>query len=166
MKKLLMSSFALLMFALSMFLFQASCKKEAVAETTNTVTYQPLGYFLYEKSSRVINSAGVNTDVYQFWLANYDGTNQHQIPVTLPSTVSNYGNSAHLSPDGKRLFIYAHELISAMATTPYTTRFKDHIYVCNIDGTGLTDIVSSDVTTNYTANTVSAYGIAGIDGAY
>jgi hypothetical protein len=165
MKKLLLSSVVLLMFSVSMFLFQVSCKKDAVAETATVTSYQPLGIILFEKSSRTTSATGSQTWAYQFFTANYDGSNQHQIPVTIPAGVSYYGNNAHLSPDGKKIFIYAYEVVSQNLTTN-DIHYKDHIYSCNLDGTGFADLIADDISTKNGISSQSPYSISSVDGAY
>ncbi len=100
MKKILLSSIILFLFSVSVVLFQISCKKEAVADVgVNGAGGSNLGVILFQRS--IPNTSGSFTQ--EIWMANYDGTNQKKIPVSIPANHSL--NGLHLSPDGKTLFV-------------------------------------------------------------
>lgn len=68
-----------------------------------------------------------NNNVREIWSANYDGSNQKKINVSLP-TGSSF-DDVKISPDGQSMFI-----------TVYASS-AEHIYKCNIDGSNLTKII-------------------------
>jgi Tol biopolymer transport system component len=124
MKRLLLSSVVLLTFSASISLFEISCKKSANAQSnTNGATTSNLGVIMYTK----INS---NTSVGEIWLANYDGSNQHIVPIT-PIPGYSVGR-ARLTPDGKKIFISAYNGVTAKNTA---------IFSCNVDGSNLVKVI-------------------------
>lgn len=129
MKKLLMGTLVLTLFAISFSLVQISCSKtNAQTSSVNLVQLNKVAY------ARSISGSDV-----QIWTVNYDGSNDTQIPVVLPATVhiSNDQTSfgIKLSPDGQKLFFIGYDT----STTPYSTS----IYSCNIDGSNVQAITSS-----------------------
>ena len=134
MKKLLLGSVSLLIFSLSIAIFQISCKKDATAQTTNTGLTQ-LNKILYTK---YINA----TSLVELWTANYDGTNQQKINISLPAGQTPDGTS-RLSPDGTKVFFGVR--ISGTSVI---------IYSANLDGSDLTSIINGS-TTN------TEYGLCG-----
>lgn len=130
MKKLLISSIVLCLFAVSILLFDISCTKTAGAQITTTTTtgLQQLGIVLYTK-----NITNTNTTAgMEFWIANYDGSNAHQIPVTAPTGYSLDGGV--LSPDGKKLFYNVYQNNSST---------NERMYSCNVDGSNVTPFISN-----------------------
>ena len=98
MKKIILGSFALLFFSISLLIIQISCSK-STAQNSNIVNQ-------INKVLTVRYSGGANP--VQFWVMNYDGTNQVQIVPALPTGIVPYQNSVNgnavLSPDGAYLF--------------------------------------------------------------
>ncbi|WP_028298476.1 TolB family protein [Olivibacter sitiensis] len=124
MKKFFLGSIALIVFALSIILFQLSCKKEA---ETVTSTQQQIGKILYIKS---VSSR------YEIWIANYDGSNPTRINYALPGDtgeIHNFDFYPQLSPDGKTVFIS----ISGGGNV------EEGIYSCNVDGTNMRKVMNS-----------------------
>ncbi len=122
MKKLLLGSLTLLIFSLSIMIFQISCKKDANAGPVGVTQVNKICYFIYDMA----------TAVAQIWTANYDGSSQSPINITLPGNYSFRSENCSLSPDGQKIFFIAFDGGGA-----------NHIMSCNIDGTNLTDIVVS-----------------------
>lgn len=203
MRKLLLSSVVLSLFAIALTVFQMSCQKEATAQqtgsnytlpsaTTSTLggviigsgisvtsngtisvnstggnytlppgTTSTLGGFIVGNGLSVTSngtlsvtsssSGGIqqlgkilferyhdNSDnKIEYWTANYDGTNQVKIPITLPSGLTIGGNGARLTPDGQYLIFAVNG-----ANTNY-------IYKCKLDGSGITKIVDNSTTDWY-----------------
>lgn len=120
MKKLLLSSLTLFLFATSIILFQISCKKEATADTANT---NQTGIILFTKSTGF-----GSTFAHEIWTAAYDGSRQSKVNFTIPSHIQYpIELDAHLSPDGKTIFITFH---------------GDGIYSCDIDGRNMKKIIN------------------------
>ena len=98
MKKLLMASIILLLFSFSLLIFQTSCSKTSTAQSNNVVA----------QLNKIVYIKNVTSTSFEIWTANYDGSNQTQIPLTLPVGVGYDGNvvtsSLTVSPDGQTLF--------------------------------------------------------------
>lgn len=121
MKKLLLGSVFLTLFAISMTLFQASCQKDATANETPSGVIQ---------QNKIIYSKRISKDNWdrEIWTANYDGSNQKKLNIAFPKGVDVMYMS--ISPDGQKLFF------SSSNGNPGTA-----IYTCNIDGSNLTKII-------------------------
>jgi hypothetical protein len=136
MKKLLMGSFVLMFFAISVSLVQMSCSKEAIAQG-NTSTQ--LNKLLYIKS--------ISNTTHEIWISNYDGTGQTKVNILLPAgIVFSVGLSPKLSPDCKKLFFAAGP---SYPSDPGVSANAD-IYSCNIDGTSLTKVIARTTEKNLT----------------
>lgn len=126
MKKILLSAIVLIAFSFSIILFQISCKKSADAATPTTsagATQQ--NKIIYQ----VLDSQGS-----EIWTANYDGTNQQKLNISLPANfVIVQDSGVKLSPDGKTIFF------TAFNPNGNTT---GGIYSCNIDGSNAKEIIS------------------------
>ncbi|MBI1780752.1 MAG: hypothetical protein HYR66_05225 [Sphingobacteriales bacterium] len=162
MKKLLMGSFVLTIFSISLLIFQLSCKKEAVAQTGSYVLHPAttsalggviVGSGLNINNSGVLSVAARDTSVPQLGkllfvelsgglpdqqticTSNYDGTGKVKIPISLPTSREFRSIPVHatLSPDGKMLFFEAYE----GSTQTY------FIYSCSINGSNLQIVHSS-----------------------
>ncbi|RTL56074.1 MAG: hypothetical protein EKK37_16465 [Sphingobacteriales bacterium] len=160
MRKLLLSSIVLLIFAIALTVFQMSCKKEATAQQTGSnytlppATTTTLGGVIVG-SGLTVNSSGLlsttpnanlvqlNTILYlksgatsvEIWLANTDGTNQRKVPISLAASqviVPGYGE--RLSPDGKVVFFTVSE------NQAY------NLYSCSTDGSNLKKIIGNIIT--------------------
>ncbi|SEO88295.1 hypothetical protein SAMN05192574_11537 [Mucilaginibacter gossypiicola] len=139
MKKVLLSTIILTAFSCSLILFQLSCKKVAVAASDQTTTTQ-VGKLIYSK----LIAPATGNSYFELWSANYDGTNQQKISITLPAGVSISGD-AKLSPDHKTLFFGAYTFKSGVIT-------KSALYACNIDGSNPHEIVSGTQNESFEAN--------------
>jgi len=122
MKKILLSTIVLTAFALSIFLFQISCKKEAKAQVQTVQNQQ-------------------NKIIYVKWgqtpticTANYDGSNEQQINIAIPANYQ-IETLASISPDRKTIFF-------AISTANSTNEI---LYKCNIDGSNVA-LVSNNAT--------------------
>ena len=127
MKKILLGSLILCIAAISISIFQISCSKV----TANPLNVTQTGKIIYFTEYYTVNA--------KMWIANYDGTNATQIPLTLPPNVV-YDNSVNyqtlrISPDGQKIFFSARD-----NTLPVN---KPAIYSCDISGNNVTLIVSS-----------------------
>ena len=126
MKKILLSTIALTAFSFSIILFQISCKKSADAATPATSTS-------ITQQNKIIYQVFTN-QASEIWTANYDGTNQQKLNISLPTNVVVAQDSGiKLSPDEKTIFFTAFIL---GGNSP------GGIYSCNIDGTNAKQIIS------------------------
>ena len=98
MRKLFLSSIVLLIFSLSLFVFQVSCQKSSFGNTNNSNSN---GKICYIKDF----SSGVN----EVWTCNLDGTNNVKIPITPPSGYEI--GYPHLSPDGTSVIVILYQTI-------------------------------------------------------
>src|SRR5689334_16056327 len=106
MKKIFLSSVALLTFSLSIILFQMSCKKSADAASP-TVATAPLqqNKIVFTKNIPLVAPGTQGLYYGEIWVANYDGSNQQKINITLPSGLFiSYQPFVKLSPDQKTIF--------------------------------------------------------------
>ena len=130
MKKLFLSSVVLIAFAISMFLFQFSCKKDASATTSSNPS---LGIILYA----VGNNSGVGYEGFgsysakSYWTMNYDGTNPKQIPLTFSANLA-YSMIPRLSVDGKTIFFTVNDISGN----------RSILYSCLIDGSNLKTLLT------------------------
>lgn len=123
MKKLSFASVILTCFSLSIILVQFSCSKNTDAQAPNNPGLTQLNKLVYFAE----NNTGFGGDI---WIANYDGSNQTKVNITIPSgyVITSY---ARLSPDGKTLFFVGENKSTE----------EDNIYSCNIDGSNVKEIV-------------------------
>jgi Tol biopolymer transport system component len=140
MKKLLLGSASLMLFSIAMAIFQISCKKEASAETNTTSTLQ-LNKIIY---SKILRDTGGEYKGLEIWTANYDGTGQTKVNITLPDGTSfGEGMVPKMSPDGKKVFFTAGPSFSS--GSGYSVRTS--LYSSNIDGSGVLAIIQGpDIT--------------------
>ena len=138
MKKIILSSFILLFFSLSIFVFELSCRKSLSAQTSNSET--ALNKILISKGIDVqtgstIDSLGNSIPVYHFsteyYLMNNDGSNVTKINVNLPAGIFATSN-ARLSADGQKLIFSTNN------------NSFNSIYSCSLDGSGLTKLIDGD----------------------
>ena len=112
MKKLLLGSAALTLFAISIFIFQVSCKKEATAQTGSTYILPPattttLGgvkpdgiTILVDGTGKISTATSSSTDIilytkssnsgpitYEYWVANRDGSVSSPFLVQVKSRI-------------------------------------------------------------------------------
>lgn len=132
MKKLIMGSIALFLFSASIMMFQMSCKKDAIAQTANTASQ--IGKIIYGKA--VASPA----QGFQVWIANYDGSDAHQIAIAVPAN-SYISSAPKVSPDGKTLFFNTEYITK---DTPGSPNYA--IYSCNIDGSGVKQLTTNSNT--------------------
>lgn len=160
MKKILLSTIILTGFALSIILFEISCKKSANADPSSTLpiaTTSRLGGVIPDGSTISVDATGkisaVNNGNTQqnkilyavpysnasasgvvIWSANYDGTNAQKLNISIPSGSTIGGNTLTLSPDHKTIFF---EVVDNNGFG------VSYIYACNIDGTNPHKVVTS-----------------------
>jgi hypothetical protein len=155
MKRLLLGSAVLTIFAIAITLFQISCKKDAIAQATNynltPATTTKLGGIIVG-TGLVIDNAGILstrednlTDVilYQksvstgygteWWTCFKDGSNQRK--VNFPSTITVRQLGVSLLSDKK-------SVVFSGSVTAIPLGISD-IYTMNIDGTNLQKIVTN-----------------------
>ena len=120
MKKLLLASASLLLFAFAITIFQISCRKDAMAQNNpeNIV-------ILYQK--RVPTQYGI-----EWWVCSEDGSNQRK--VNFPANIIIRQLGVSLMPDKNSVVFSASENSLAAVS---------NIYTMNIDGTNLQKIVST-----------------------
>lgn len=98
MKKFLLGSIAFFLFSISVSILQTSCDKDADADpnTTNGVT----------QMNKIVYMIPNLENNYEIWTANYDGTNQTRVNLSMPSGfgVFPYSNGPRVSPDGQKMF--------------------------------------------------------------
>ena len=172
MKKLLLGSAALTLFAISITIFQISCQKESQAQTTSytlppattttlggvivgngltvtsngTLSVTPGGATQQNKILFVKSFVSGQTEWSEIWTANYDGTSAQKINITVPSGMTIDGElGPTISPDRQTIFF----------SMSNTTTNVNHIYSCKLDGTSLTKIVDGTGTSE--VNIGSAY---------
>ena len=133
MKNLFLGSIILLIFTISFSLVQISCSKTTAQNSSQNVNQ--LNKVIYSKSG--ITGGGAEP---QIWISNYDGTNATQVPIALSATTHIASDlntfSIRLSPDGQKIFFMGYET----STTPYTIT----LYSCNIDGSNVQTVTSSN----------------------
>jgi len=131
MKKILLSTIVLTAFALSICLFQLSCKKTANAQSSNTIAVSQQNKIIY---------LNFTTTAAEIWTANSDGSNQQKLNVSLPTgVVVPQDSGIKVSLDGKTIFFNA--FTSNLGGNPSDANAG--IWVCNIDGSNAHLIVKS-----------------------
>jgi hypothetical protein len=161
MKKLLLGSAVLTLFAISLLLFQISCQKESTAQTVSNYVLPPattstLGGVIVGNGLSVTSNGTVSvnpttggltqlnkivytrtnrqvTQPQEIWTANYDGSNQTKINIVIPGQPTAYVSDPHLSPDGLTVFFQGNYQIGSV------TSFN--LYACNIDGSNVRKII-------------------------
>ena len=133
MKKVLLGSAVLTAFSLSIIAFQLSCQKSVSAQTTG---YKPLNILLY-----TVEQPPAYT--IQLWTANTDGTDQQQIPVSLPSGYVISSSDARLTMDGKTVIFVVSPSIGGNSS----------LYSCSLDGSNLKLIVQTSTQNLYLEGT-------------
>jgi len=131
MKKILLSTIVLLFFSISIGIFQISCQKEATAETAENTATSQVNKIIYMKW---------NNTYPEFWICNYDGTNNLKVNLSLPSGIAVSENPPFMSPDGQKIFFTAGVSVSGQG---YSNN-NASLYSCNSDGSGVTKIVSGN----------------------
>jgi len=135
MKKILLSTLVLTAFSFSIILFQFSCKKQVYADTQTTSTQQQ-NKIIYLKD--IYGSGKILFDQAEIWTANYDGTGQAKINITLPTNYVIAIENPQLSPDRKTMFFDAFQTNGTEDITSWS------IYACNIDGSNVHQVVAAD----------------------
>jgi hypothetical protein len=138
MKKILLSTIILTAFSFSIILFQISCKKsaDAATSTTSTGTIQQ-NKIIYTRNLPVSGAQGIY--YCEIWIANYDGTGQQKINISLPTGLFvNYTTFVRLSPDQKTIFFDVADAKQDNINTGF--------YSANIDGTNAKLIHQNDGT--------------------
>ena len=137
MKKLLLSSAVLLMFSVSILLFQVSCQKIVSAQDNKNLVTENISKSVADTAlikkvifKKIVLINGVYTT--QIWMVNYDGTNATRINIHLPSGI-NFSDDMNpvISPDGSKIFF-----------TAGTDRFKGDLYACNSNGSNAKKIIN------------------------
>lgn len=139
MKKVILTSAVLLLFALSISIFQISCQQDVIADDGENIGLIQLNKIIYTKHSREPES-------YEIWIANYDGTSNTKVNIMLPSGVFlGLGDDVRLSPDGKKIFFAAGPPVNYNG---FTFAETCDLYSCNVDGSNVTKIVDRGGTNN------------------
>ncbi len=138
MKKILLSSFVLIVFSLSIIIFQMSCRKTAIAQTSSSL--QTLNKVLLLmpiqiQTGTTNDSLGHSTAIYRtsfdFYFIQYDGTNLKKINIPMPAGEYPYG-IASLSSDGKHIVFVANNVNG------------NSVYSYALDDSKLTKLVDGD----------------------
>jgi hypothetical protein len=116
MKKLALGAIVLLAFNGAIILTQMSCQKEASAQSGGTT------------ESNLVLFYKVNSQ--EIWLSNIDGSNQHRIPITLPSGLK--PGEGRLTSNGKSVVFEAFT---------ESTGENAGIYTCLINGSNVKVVV-------------------------
>lgn len=120
MKKIILASIVLCIFAISLLIVQSSCSKSNARPVT------PLG-----QMGKIIYYQFSSSGDWTIWTANYDGSNAVQIPITFPANVSItkavQEHSISVSPDGQKVFF------ACDSNYPGPSHTID-IYSCDISG--------------------------------
>ena len=169
MRKLLVGSIVLTVFSASSILFQLSCTKTADAQTGTGYTLPPAttttlggvivgnGLSVTSNGTLSVNSTTgalhqLNKIIFaklltggggtEIWTMNYDGTSQTKVNITMPAGQVITDEAPRLSPDGTKIVF--------IGATAGSTGNDDDIYICNIDGSGVTKIYDMPVSTGHT----------------
>ena len=130
MKKLLMATVCLSVFAISLSLVQISCSKTEAQNSTNNITQ--LNKILYQETLYV----GGNTSI-RYSIANYDGSGIQHLNIPFPPGFRfSTGGQGSLSPDMQKIFFIGFE----------TTNLTLGIYSCDISGANFSRITDCDPT--------------------
>ena len=160
MKKLLLGSVSLLIFAIAIAVVEISCQKSIAQITTtlpsgHTILYHTIQYdsVVYQigpdtPADSTTNTANHHnkTELYEkhtYFISNIDGGNEKQIPVAIPVGLYS-GDYAKLTDNGTT-FIFSLYEISAPPTQNSISLKTFYIYSCNIDGSNLKKIKDGDV---------------------
>jgi len=134
MKNFFKKSLYLTAFIVAGIVFQISCSNSDDQIFPNN-TPPAVGKIIYVK--RIASAQSI-------WVCNTDGSNQTQIPITLPANVTFYGRmgsadytTARLSPDGQTITF----------TVIVIPGFLSSIYACNIDGSNVHEVVPIEADT-------------------
>ncbi|SHF73248.1 hypothetical protein SAMN05444377_11734 [Flavobacterium fontis] len=123
MKNFFKTTLYLFVFASAGILFQISCSNsESASQLPQSTTTNKLIYYKI--------SGGLQNGI---WTCNYDGSNETQVPITLPANVVFSGNTVKISPDGQKIFFLAGSIGSNVTS----------VYSCDIDGNNLQPILSA-----------------------
>jgi hypothetical protein len=129
MKKLLMATICLSVFAISLSVIQISCSKiEAQNSTNNTTSFNKI---LYKET--IYN--GTNPSIIRYSIINYDGSGVQHLNIPFPPgfRVPSYGQ-ASLSPDMQKIFFIGFE----------TAHPTNGIYSCDTSGANFLRIAECD----------------------
>jgi hypothetical protein len=126
MKKLLMGSVALILFSVSVVVFQVSCSKDAMAG--NDDDNGGKGKMVLYKIS---TDAGGDQNNEQLWLMESNGSNRHRVNIVFPQN-DFFITSARLVDKGTKIILFA---IKFNEVDNYRVAYK-----CNLDGSGLTQL--------------------------
>lgn len=160
MKKIFLSSIALIAFSAAIMIFQISCTKTVDAQTPPytlpPATTTALGGIIVGDGLSVtgngtlsVNATTGSTQLnklvftkeisgvgQEIWTVNYDGTNATKVNIKLPSgVIFDLNLTAAMSPDGKKIFFTA----GFAGSKGYVD--EGDVYSCNADGSNVTKIV-------------------------
>jgi hypothetical protein len=156
MKTMFKSSILLLLFSFSLLVFNLSCEKESIAQTTTPYTLPiatstKLGGVIIGTGLNVTTEGVLSTQINpgilvfaksgdkanEFWTSKYDGSGQVKITISsLPSTGEIIKANIKITPDGKKFFFVANP-------NPTNQNSLDALYSCNADGSGLTKLIDN-----------------------
>jgi Tol biopolymer transport system component len=134
MRKLLLSAITLFLFSTSIFVFQVSCQKDAMADANERNSNDKIVY---------VKSYGA-TPSDEIWIMNLDGTDNKKVPIDFPFddgslSLSGDATGVTVSKDGKKIIFSLY----------IEDEDKSQVYTCNIDGTNLTKILEENPKRTY-----------------
>lgn len=145
MKKIIRAIFALLVLGAFILATQISCQK-STAQTSGNSSASSVGLILYDQqiTARVTmpsdSGQTITVTVYsrQYYIANVDGSNSRQIPITLPSGL--YAEAGgRITSDGKTLLFPVGNQSGA----------QQSLYSCAIDGSSIKQVISLSGTSTF-----------------
>ncbi|MDP9080036.1 MAG: hypothetical protein M3O71_21630 [Bacteroidota bacterium] len=165
MKKILLSTIILFSFAVSIILFEISCKKTANAQSSfilfpattsklggvipdgTTISVDATGKIstmsnnsLQQQNKILYGTYGSTDATNAIWTANYDGSNAEKLNITLPTGLAIDIESLAISPDHKTIFFSVY--------TPALNSGGYFIYACNTDGSNTHKIIAGSANGN------------------
>ena len=127
MKKLLMGTICLALFAITLSLVQISCSKTEAQNSTSQVT--SINKILYKE---------VMPGMLRYSIANYDGSGIQHLNIPFPAGfVTSTTHNPVLSPDGTKIFFEGRE----------TANLNYGIYKCDTSGANFMRIIDLDPST-------------------
>jgi len=129
-----MTSAVLLLFSVSLIIFQMSCQKSLIAQSsTQTSNKILLKKDIERQVGTTVDSSGQSIPVYRystdFYIVQNDGTNLSKINIVMPSGEYPAGNGL-ISPDGEKLIFNAFSISN-----------HPSVYSCFLNGSNLIKLV-------------------------
>lgn len=165
MRKILLSSFVLILFSLALIVFQLSCQKESNAQTNNYtlppatssslggviigngLSVSPTGVISVNRTSSQLGKIvytktiwnGGSSYTNEIWTVNYDGTQATRANIVLPSGL--YIASSSGSSGNTRASLSPDGTLIFFNVSD-ASGLTQGIYACNVDGTSVRQVVT------------------------